>query len=192
MLRKRRPSKRLPSKLDPYTEQLDQWFGKELRQLKWVQRELEALGCHVALGTISNWWQNRREAMYNDRVLSQITGGANLSEALKERFEKHGAPQLDVMIKLHQVLIQDLQANENINPHMLKQADNMMRTVMDFEATRLRVELDRQKIALRERSVIIQEKKVAAFDRAQEILQSSEGVITQETIKKIEQELRLL
>ena len=79
--------------------------------------------------------------------------GLHLAEmCLRKRFEKDGVPGARTVhdqIAQGQCSSSDLQAKGGVNPQMLWQADTMMRTVMEFEATRLRVELEWEKLALR-------------------------------------------
>ena len=86
---------------------------------------------------------------------------------------------------------------ELVREKVLKKSYARALATGDFAQARKTIvqDLNLEKVSLDKRKMVLQEKKAAAFDRAQAALteaKASKGGITKETLKKIEAELNLL
>src|SRR4051812_24285082 len=98
-------SKQKPSKLDAYAERLDEWFGIEKKTLDEVREQLLLDGVTVSCSRLSSWWGNRQTERMQEQLLSQIATRARACAEVEEAFTRHSAPELDILVKLHRVLI---------------------------------------------------------------------------------------
>ena len=184
-------SKAKKSKLDPFIERLDVWFGIENKSLAEVQAQLKLDGCVVSVQRLSEWWERRQSELAESKLLAQITSGAALHSKVKTQFAKDAPPELQTLIDLHRVLIMQLSTHAASNPKMLELADRSMRTVMDYFSGQTRFAIEKQKLEQGDRRIKVLETKM---QRAQEIIEGAkhEGGLTAETLEKIERELKLL
>ncbi len=120
------------SKLDPYSEQLEQWFGEEKITLEAAKARLGAQGCSVSLQRLSDWWAARQQARMQDRLLGQIVSGNQHCEQIEKQFSKNAAPGLETLIKLHRVLILQLSTQASADPALLELVSAAMKPVMEF------------------------------------------------------------
>jgi hypothetical protein len=185
-------SKPIASKLDPFAERLDHWFGTERQTLQYVQEQLAQDGCSVALDTLSRWWQRRQSQLAEDQLLAQITTGAALHKRVKEQFATDAPPELQTLIDLHRVLIMQFSTQAATSPKMLELADRSMRTVMDYFSGQTKAALEREKLSLGSRRVKLLEEKSENALRLIAEAKKTTGGVTPETLEKIEKELKLL
>ena len=141
-------SKKQPSKLDQFAERLDQWFGIEKKTILEVQQQLKLDGCTVSTGRLSQWWSQRSSQLMQDKLLAQISTGANACKKVETEFAKNPAPELETLIKLHRVLVMKLSTEGNVNPELLELVASLMKPVMEFaklDVKKDEVNLTRQK-----------------------------------------------
>lgn len=141
-------SKEKQSKLDAWAERLDEWFGVEKKTLAQVKEQLALDGCSVSLSRLSEWWSARSSQHLQERLLGQIASGARACREVEEALGENGAPGLDVLIKLHRVLILKLSTEGNVEAEQLELVNRMMREVIKFarlEQLERQIGLDRDK-----------------------------------------------
>ena len=180
--------KRKQSKLARHTEQLDEWFGKEELTLAAVRERLAQAGCSVSLARLSDWRINRDWERRREQVLNQIAAGARHCGQLEEQFGKNPPPELEILIKLHRVIILQLSAQMHSNPDAVRSVTTLMKPVMDWarlEEKRKDRELAEQKYR---DEVEAQKSEAEREDREA----NKEGGLSPETLEKIERELKLM
>ena len=180
-------SKQRASKLDPHAERLEEWFGAGVT-LEEAQRRLRELGCVVSRSRLGDWWQGRMQARQQEALLRQIATGARQHQEVLSEFARHPAPELETIIALHRVLILKLSTQANTDPDLLDLIGRLMKPVLEHAKLvekRRELELAEQKYRdqVAERVKAIQ----AELGRARE-----SGGVREETIEKIERELKLL
>lgn len=143
-------SKATPSKLDPFAERLDEWFGVEKKTLKEVQAQLALDGCSVSLSRLSEWWEARTQEKAEARLLSQIASGAEQVVAVRKHFAQNAPPQLEMLIDLHRVLVMQMSTQAAANPDLIKLADQALRTVMEYVSGQTKARLKERELALAE------------------------------------------
>jgi hypothetical protein len=153
-------SKAKPSKLDQFTEQLDEWFlyTAPAKTLAFAQEELRKDGCRVSLSQLSRWWEARQETLREEKLLGQITNGAGACKAVEKQFGEAPPPELDTLIKLHRVLVMQMSTQAATNPEMIKLADQGLRTVMEYVS-------GKTKAAQKERELTLAEGKFAYLQK---------------------------
>lgn len=183
-------SKQRESKLDRHAPTLLDMDAarKTLEEMRaWLKEE----GCVVSLSSLSRFLESSRSRLLQEKLLAQITSGAQQCAAVEKQFGKNPAPELETLIKLQRVLILNLSTQANADPELMKLVATSFSAVLDSERLRLK----QSQIDLDQRKVVLMEKKAAAYDRAQAALseaKNSKGGITKETLKRIESELKLL
>src|SRR5246127_423287 len=100
--------KHYPSKLDPFADQLDHWFGVENLTLAQAADRLHELGCDVSQGNLSHWCRVRRQRQGQEQLLGDITSGAQQCEQVEKEFAQNAAPDMETLLKLHRVLLLQL------------------------------------------------------------------------------------
>src|ERR1700758_3232368 len=78
--------KHYPSKLDPFAEQLDHWFGVENMTFAQAIDRLHELGCDVSRNNLSHWCRVRRQRQWQEQLLHDITSGAQQCEQVEKEF----------------------------------------------------------------------------------------------------------
>lgn len=153
------------NKLDRYAEQLDGWLGVENITLDQAVEKLRDLGCSSSRSAVGAWWDRRRSAQMQERLLGQIASGSQQCREVEAALNRSGAPELETLIKLHRVLILKLSTEANVNPEMIELVGGMMKPVMEF------AKLEAKKVdqALDERRVKIMEQKAAQADEAKQV-----------------------
>ena len=160
-------SKQLESKLDRYAETLAA-MEAEKKTLAEMQAWLKAEGCVVALSTLSRFLESSRQRRLQEKLLDQISSGADQCAEVEKSFKANPAPALETLIKLQRVLILNLSAQANVNPEMMKWVATSFSSVLDSERLRIKnAELD-----LNTRKVALLEKKAQAFDQAKQVIES--------------------
>lgn len=130
-------SKERQSKLDGYAERLDEMFrsvdkGGKGFTLDQAREELRLDGCSVSCSRLSDWWSARQNSQMQDRLLNQITSGAQQCREVEAALGKNGGVGLETLIKLHRVLILKLSTEGNVDPEKLELVNRMMREVQKF------------------------------------------------------------
>lgn len=175
-------SKSKKSKLDQFASVLSD-MEAEKKTLADMIAWLKAEGCTVSLSTLSDYLSARRSERQRAQMLSQIASGARQHQEVKSAFARNPAPEIETLVKLHQVLIMQLSTQSLENPELVKLADQLTRTVMEFISGQTRAKIEERKLDQGERKIVLLEKKAAAFDQAKEVVQS--------TLTPEEQRLRL-
>src|ERR1700752_2323031 len=89
--------KHYPSKLDPFAEQLDHWFGVENMTLAQAIDRLHELGCDVSQGNLSHWCRARRRQQCQEQLLhaggETQAGEGGTSPAGSRTLPTRGAPR---------------------------------------------------------------------------------------------------
>ena len=152
-------SKQQKSKLDQFTERLDVWFGVEKQTIPWVQEQLRLDGCSVSSGRLSEWWKAREKVLQRQKILSDITSGAEHCREIDSAFAKNPAPHLETVIKVFKVLIMQLATKGTADPEMLQLANSLTITVCGFIA-------GQTKASFKERELTIEEQKFAETKKA--------------------------
>lgn len=150
--------KQTSSKLDPYSDRLDQWLtakpsgdGKTLEE---AVAQLKLDGCSISRSRLGEWWEAREESKREAGLLGRIASGARLCAGVEEAFEKNPSPEIKTLIALHRVLIMNLSTKGVADPEMLKLADQLTNTVLNFLSAQT-------KAAHKEREVTLAETKAA-------------------------------
>jgi phosphoribosylanthranilate isomerase len=177
------------SKLDKFETDL-LGFDDARHTLERMQGWLRGRGVEVSLGRLSVYLEAARQRKLQARLLTRITSGARQCAQVEKKFGQNPAPEIETLIKLHRVLILQLSTQATADPSMIRQADQMMRTVMEYVSGRTKADLERQKLSLAERRVKLLEQKAAAFDKVKAA--AAGGGVTAQTLEKIERELKLL
>ncbi len=179
--------KRKASKLDAHGARLEEWFlgGKTLAE---AQALLKAEGCAVSLSRLSDWWQARQNMRQEEVLLGQIASGARQCRDVEAAFGKDPAPELETIIKLQRVLIMRLSVSAHADPELLDLVARLTKPAMEWaklSEKRAERELAEQKY----RDVVSERKRAleAEVGKAR-----AGGGLTEETLQKIEAELRLL
>ncbi|MEI8289814.1 MAG: hypothetical protein WCH99_10100 [Verrucomicrobiota bacterium] len=150
-------TKKRLSKLDQYSRQLVEMEagGSTLAQMQaWLKEE----GCTVALSNLSTFLSSQRQSRLQSSLLQQIASGAQQCREVEAQFGSNPAPELDTLIKLHRVLILNLTTQGNADPELLKLADQLTRTALEFVS-------GKTKAAFKERELTLAEEKFQ-FDAA--------------------------
>lgn len=179
--------KQRASKLDLHAERLEEWFlgGKTLKE---AQEELAMDGCQVSLGRLSVWWEQRQAQLQEEKLLEQIATGAHQVREVEAQFEKHPAPETEVIIKLFRVLIMKLSTQANVDPKMLELVAKLTKPTLDF--SRLQAKLRELELAEQKYRDQVAERKAAIqaeLDRVKSV-----GGLQTDTLEKIERELKLI
>lgn len=180
-----------PSKLDQFAEKLDEWELKKFT-LDQIAGELHELGCDVSCSRLSNYLASRREQRLQEHLFTTIATGGRMQKELAAAYAKNPAPEIQQLIEVSKTLIMSLQVQGAANPEWLKLANAMQQTVLNYLSGETRAKLEARKIELSESKYRDQ---VAERKRSmQETLDKAKttGGISEETLEKIERELKLL
>jgi hypothetical protein len=142
-------AKKIESKLDRYADTL-MAMDAEKKTLEHMRLWLKEEGVVVDKSTIGRFLESGRQSQLEDKLLVQISSGARQSEAVKKEFGKNPPPELEMLIKLHQVLIMQLSTQGNANPKFLILADQMLRTVMEMVSGQTKAKFKERELALAE------------------------------------------
>ena len=138
-----------PSKLDQYAETLLE-MDDARKTLADIQKWLKEEGVTVSTGRLSGFLASLRQSRLQAQLLGQITTGAAQVRAVEKQFAKDPAPELETLIKLHRVLILKLSTAGNLDPELLKMADQLMRTAMEFVSGQTKFKQKERELAVSE------------------------------------------
>ena len=170
--------KKIASQLDRYAEALQEMeLAVPPKTLAEMQAWLVQEGINVTQSTISRFLESARSSRLQAKLLAQISSGAKQCAAVEKQFGKNPAPELETLIKLHRVLILNLTTQGNVDPELLKLADQLTRTALEYTS-------GKTKAAQKERELVLAEEKAQkdtcefflkwfSDKRAQEIATSS-------------------
>src|SRR5947199_8291504 len=120
------------SKLDDYSEQLEQWLEGEQMTLSQAREQLAKVGCAVSLGRLSEWRRARAWQQTREQLLNQIAEGARHCEEVEKEFGTNPPPELETLIKLHRLTILQLSSQNNVNRETVSLVTAPMRPAMDW------------------------------------------------------------
>jgi len=120
------------SKLDPFADQLEEWFEVEKRSARDAQQLLEQRGCKVSHTTVLDWWRRRQMKKLQDQLLCDIAESAQECSDLEAHFAKNPAPAIDILIKLHRVAALRLNKQGQTDPDLLRLMTILMKPVLDW------------------------------------------------------------
>ena len=167
-------SKQRESKLDQHAATLAEMelAKKTLAEMvAWLKEE----GITCSLSTLSRFLESQRSRRLQSSLLAQIASGAQQCKEVEKEFGKNPAPELETLIKLHRVLILNLTTQGNADPELLKLADQLTRTALEFVS-------GRTKAAFKERELTLAEDKFQ-FDAAKLALKAVAELKTISTSK---------
>jgi hypothetical protein len=178
-------SKGTPSKLDRFTERLDEWFfyTAPAKTLAFAQEELRKDGCSVSVSQLSRWWQARQSQLAEEKLLNQITSGAQQVKQVRDEFSENAPPDLRMLIDLHRVLVLQMSTQAATNPEMIKLADQGLRTVMEFVSGETKARLKERELEQNDRRIKLLEEKAKQADTAKGILQDKELTEQEKALK---------
>ena len=181
-------SKAVKSKLDPFAEKLDTWFGVEKITLDAAVERLAGLGCAVSPSRLSVWWAAQEQKQMQRNILGQIATGAQACKDIDKAFARNPAPEFGTIIKLVKVLILKTSAQANAKPEMIKSLVTLIGPALEY--SKLQEKKAEREFSEQKYRDQVAEKK-ANIER--EIGKARiAGGLTPETLSKIEAELKLL
>jgi hypothetical protein len=196
--------KHYPSKLDPFADQLDHWFGVENMTLAQARERLRELGCDVSLNNLAHWCRVRRRQQCQEQLLHDISSGAQQCEQVEKEFAEAAAPNVETLLKLQRVLILQLSTQASADPQLIKLVNQSMRPVLEHaqqqshEKLIERREQSREKlVAIQDRRAVVLEEKFRLVKEEQARLEAERstpeepGGLSPENIKKIRESLNL-
>src|ERR1700756_428523 len=119
--------KHYPSKLDPFAEQLDHWFGVENMPLAQARDRLRELGCGVSRNNLSHWCRVRRQRQWQEQLLHDISSGAQQCGQAEKEFAQAAAPDVETLLKPHRVLLLQLSTQASADPPLIQLVNQSMR-----------------------------------------------------------------
>lgn len=122
-----------PSKLDQFTDRIEEWFGAEKITIAAARYRLAGLGCHVSSGRLSQWWSARQQRAMEDQLLARVASGAQLSREIESRFARNAPPEVSTIIQLLQTIILQLGVQGTSDERLLLIASNLLRPVMEWQ-----------------------------------------------------------
>lgn len=157
------------SKLDQYAATLADMEAqcKTLAEMvAWLKEE----GVTVAPSTLSAFLSSQRQARLQTGLLAQIASGSRQIKEVEAQFAKNPAPELESLIKLHRVLIFKLSTEGNADPELLKLADQLTRTAMEYVSGKTKSAQKERELEQAERKLQMAEKKAAQADATDKVL----------------------
>jgi hypothetical protein len=140
------------SKFDPFAGQLLEMDRKKVtldEMIAW----LDERGCVVTdSSTLSQWLTRERQRRLQAELLGQIATGAEQCAAVEEAFKKNPAPHVETIIKLHRLLIFNLSTKGQTHPDLVRLADKLTQTVIQFSSAQVGAGFKRRELALKERT----------------------------------------
>lgn len=125
--------------------------------LAWLKEE----GVVVAPSTLADFLEVQQDQRKQARVLSRIATGAAQCREVEKAFDQNPAPDLEMLLKLHRVLILQLATQGPAQPESLKLADQMTKTVLACISAKT-------KAAHKEREVTLAEQKQAEAKKSEQ------------------------
>jgi hypothetical protein len=135
---------------------------------------LKEEGVVVSPSTISRFLDAQRSSRLQEKLLARIASGAEQCAAVEKSFGKNPAPELETLIKLHRVLSLQLATQSQENPELIKLADQLTRTAMEFVSGKTKAAQKEIELKQSERKLQILEKKAAQADAAKGVLEDKE------------------
>jgi hypothetical protein len=141
--------KRVPSRLDPFTEELVQMEAENKtidQMLAWLkEREVS-----TARSSVSHFLKRRREAAEQKELREQLTAKANKLNDLEEWLAKNPKPDPGMVAEIFKLQVMELALDEAMDPKVLKLADRLARTALGYVNDQSREAYRTRKLALEE------------------------------------------
>jgi len=176
--------KQKQSILDPFASRLAQWLtskeeGGDGLSLDQARQQLEADGCKISIGRLSEWWGQKQKRDADKRFLANIATGSQMSKQVQAAFADNPPPEIQTLINVVQSLIMTLQVKGEANPKYLEMADRLLASVLEFARMKTGAEFERLKIEIRQAAEARAERKYQLerekfeFDSAKAALKAS-------------------
>jgi hypothetical protein len=172
------------SKLDPYAEEIREWFEEEKVTFPEAIERLKKLGCEVSYDALWIWWKKRRHALYEELLLEQIERAGDECARIESAFSKNPAPAVDTLLKVYKVLVLKLNNEANVSKELLQLAANLLKPLLEMKWMELKKE-ENEDAKLERRNEM-------DLRRAAEQRDASREGLRPETLEQIEKELKLL
>lgn len=126
------------SKLDAHTERLDEWLtpaheGGKGMTLDQAREQLRLDGCLVSRSRLGEWWSDRLTRKRENAMIRSIKSGADFREEVQAHIKKHGAPGMEPIIQMVQVLTQELSIKAHLDDEKLKPLSFIIKSLIDWE-----------------------------------------------------------
>jgi DNA-binding phage protein len=183
--------KKIPSKLDPYAEQLvEMESATPPKTLAEMKKWLAGQNVSTSSRNVSAYLKNLRTARATERVLDMITTGSKQCREVDKAFAKNPAPKLGTLIKLFKTLIMQLSLNEAADPKLLSLANTLTTTVCRFITGQTQAKFKKRELALAENKFYFDATKacLAKLDTLKKIKTDS-GLTEDEKIQQARVEL---
>jgi hypothetical protein len=146
------------SKLDPFEETLLEMDAAK-KTLVQMQQWLSDHGVAISIPGISLFLTSRRRRRWQRQMLDKIASGAQQVEEAKTGLQTHGAPDLNILIKLSQLLIFQHTSKVVIDPEFSSQTRQLTKMVLSYIKNQANLEVKKSdaklaatKLAIREES----------------------------------------
>ena len=158
-----------PSKLDAHADDLRRWFGAEKVTLEEARKRLAAAGVSVSLARLSEWWEQQQQADLEAKLFADVANGARVAKQV-EALAAEAPTQVGVLVKLIERLIVQVSVRGEL-PQQIEQLPDLVRTAL----AAMKVQQD-------ERSLAIDEAKLAILQRKAEQAEKAEKVVNDDTL----------
>lgn len=166
--------KERPSKLDAHAELLTEWFGVEKVTLAEARERLESQhGCSVSVNRLSLWWAHQQQVRMQDKLLSDIATGARFNRQLERQLDANPPPELQTLMQLVKTLIAQLAVSGQSDPDTLRLVGSLTSLVLDDRRATGSFRIKEQELALKERRIVLLERKAAERDQAADVVNSA-------------------
>jgi DNA-binding phage protein len=183
-------SKARPNRLDPFASRLEEWEaeGKTLAQML---EGLRADGCVSSRSALSDYLARRRALKLEQELFATIASGGRMNRELDAAFKENPSPAVERLIEITKTLVMSLQVKGAADPDLLKLANSMQQTVLNYMSGVTKAALEERKLTLSESKYRDQVQERVRKMEAEIAAAKSSGGITTETLEKIERELKL-
>jgi hypothetical protein len=173
-----------PSKLDPFADEIQGWFEEEKIPFTEAVQRLKTRGCSTSLDNLGRWWRKRRSNALEEQLLDQIEFAGDQCLKLDRAFRKSPAPVIDILLKVHRVLILKLNNQANVDPKLMALASSAFKPLFEWA----RIDLKREEFE----DAKLERRNETELKRAAEQRDATRDGLRPETLEQIEKELRLL
>lgn len=182
-------AKTVKNKLDPKREQIREWAA-EGKTLAEIVQQLREDGVTSSISSVGEYLQRMRDKDSEEAFLSQIASGANHCRQVEAEFAKNPAPELETVMKMHRVLSMQMATQANANPKAFKILGSLMASLLEYA----RLQKKGEELAQAERKLKILEENHAKAKAELEsaLTKRTDGGLTPEALKQIEEAAKLL
>ena len=137
--------------LHAYDADLEQWLCRDnVTYAQAVQRLSEKHGAKATIKQLHRWYQRHQATQLQDRILRNITTGAEAVRQIRTQAQAHGIPQLDELIGWVRVLIANLATRPDAEVDV-GALTRLIQPAMDWARLQTRhqeLQIDREKLEL--------------------------------------------